>query len=448
MKNLSLAGKASFLFAFSILCIFTVSNAQTHTPIYSSIGPRTNGYYEYLPQGYNNNETYPLIVFFCGIGELGDGSPSQLSKVLANGTPNQINNGTFPTSFTVGAKTFKFIVITPQFTQNPSAQEISGVLDNIVTKYRVDLNRIYLTGLSLGGGMVWRYSSFSKAYADRVAAVVPVCGAEWINSTGGDFIAQADLPVWATHNSGDDVVSVENTNNNVLNVNDAPHEPTPMAKKTIFNQTGHNAWSKTYDLTFKENNKNVYEWMLGYQRQITSPLPVTGLEFSAVKEGSSARLVWSTYTETNNKGFIVQKSLNGNAFDSIGFVISLNSGSGSNYSFTDNNPGGNKVFYRLKQLDIDGIRFSYSPIKYVDFSGEEKATIYPNPVKNRLNISSSHEFSDATIASIYSYSGRLIKHVSLNNILQGIDVSNISKGTYIIKIQDEGVKFQLSFIKI
>lgn len=449
MKNLSFTGKARFILVLPLLFIFIFSQAQTNTPKYNtSIGPRSNGYYEYLPLGYNNNETYPLIVFFCGVGELGSGNATDLPKVQANGTPNQIKNGTFPTSFTVGGESFKFIVITPQYTQNPTAQEISALLDNLVSTYRVNLNRIYLTGLSLGGGMVWRYSSFSKAYADRVAAVVPVCGAEWINSTGGDYIAQAELPVWATHNSGDNVVSVENTNNNVYNVNAAPHQPSPSAKKTIFDQTGHNAWSKTYDLTFKENNLNIYEWMLTYERGITGPLPITGLEFSAVKQNSTAKLAWSTTSELNNAGFEIQRSTNGTSFDSIGFVSASTLPSGANYSFIDNNPVGTRVYYRLKQVDVDGLRFTYSTIKYVDFSSDGKTMIYPNPAKSIINISSTHEFSPATIATIYSYSGRVIKKILYRNLINGIDISNISKGNYFIKIEDGSAKFQLSFIKI
>lgn len=449
MKNLSLIRKSVFISVFSLLLIIPSTQAQTHTPKYNtSIGPRSNGYYEYLPQGYNNNETYPLIVFFCGIGELGSGNETDLPKVLANGTPNQIRNGTFPTSFTVRGQIFKFIVITPQFTQNPTAQEISQLLDNIVSTYRVDLNRIYLTGLSLGGGMVWRYSSFSKAYADRVAAVVPVCGAEWISSTGGDYIAQADLPVWATHNSGDNVVSVENTNNNVGNVNSAPHVPAPAAKKTIFNQNGHDAWSQTYNLNFKENNLNVYEWMLTYQRQITGPLPVTGLEFSVLKESTSARLQWTTIGEVNNLGFEVQRSTNGTSFDSIGFVNAHLPGETGNYFFIDNNPGSNRIFYRLKQKDVDGIRFTYSQIKAVDFTTDGKTKVYPNPVKSTLNIVSPHNFSESTVAAIYNYSGRLIKKVLYRNLISGIDVSNFSKGNYFLKIEDGSAKFQLSFIKI
>ncbi|HRB23656.1 MAG TPA: hypothetical protein PLZ18_07785, partial [Ferruginibacter sp.] len=79
--------------------------------------PISNGYYEYLPQGYYNNanEKFPLLIYIHGMGELGNGS-SDLNKVLISGTPFQINNGQFPASFNVNGQSFKFIVIAPQFT--------------------------------------------------------------------------------------------------------------------------------------------------------------------------------------------------------------------------------------------------------------------------------------------------------------------------------------------
>jgi len=444
MKNL----KRIFYILIISSSIFVNAKGQTHTPRYNtSLGVHTNGYYEYLPQGYNNSEVYPLIVFFCGIGELGSGNETDLPKVLANGTPMQIRNGTFPTSFNVRGKNFKFIVITPQFTQNPSAQEISEVLDNIVSRYRVDLNRIYLTGLSLGGGMVWRYASNSKAYADRIAAIVPVCGAEWINSNGGDFIAQAKLPVWATHNNGDNVVSVESTNNNVNNVNNAPHIPTPSAKKTIFETAGHDAWTKTYDLNFKENNNNIYEWMLTYKRDIASPLPVTGLSFNVQKNQTSALLQWSTVSESNNRGFVVERSSNGTSWDSLAFVVSTSPANGAQYSYTDLNPGSNSVYYRLKQVDIDG-HFSYSVIRMISFNSSAKISVYPNPVRSSFKIISEKPIDVNAKAFIYNYSGKLVRKLNSNELNNPVNVNNLLSGNYFIKLENGDEKIQVSFIKI
>ncbi|HAO04873.1 MAG TPA: hypothetical protein DCQ15_09365 [Chitinophagaceae bacterium] len=123
----------------------------------------SNGYYEYLPQGYWNNpdEKFPLIIFVHGIGECGNGT-SDLGKVLVHGTPKQINNGSFPTSFNVNGQNFKFIVLAPQFTGWAAYIQMNDVINYAVSHYKVDLNRIYLTGLSMGGGCVWEYAGYSQ----------------------------------------------------------------------------------------------------------------------------------------------------------------------------------------------------------------------------------------------------------------------------------------------
>src|SRR5688500_2361641 len=92
----------AFCVIVSISLLFNLSSiAQVQTPRHTTINPFVHGFYEYLPQGYNQSSaTYPLIIFFHGAGERGDGSPSQLPRILANGVPKMINNGTFPTSFT------------------------------------------------------------------------------------------------------------------------------------------------------------------------------------------------------------------------------------------------------------------------------------------------------------------------------------------------------------
>ncbi|HWI91985.1 MAG TPA: hypothetical protein VNT20_11965, partial [Flavisolibacter sp.] len=164
--------------ALSIL-LFTsfhsYSQVQTARPI--SISGTCGGYYEYLPQGYSSNtwQSYPLIVAVHGIGEIGNGS-SELPNLLNCWTsiPRLIANGGFPSSFNVSGQNFSFIVISPQFNRWPYAADVNAVVDYAVKNYRVDQSRIYVTGLSMGGGSVW---DFAGNYPTKAAAVVPVCGA-------------------------------------------------------------------------------------------------------------------------------------------------------------------------------------------------------------------------------------------------------------------------------
>lgn len=268
---------------FFILPFFFIeSKGQTHTQRHISMIGNSWGYWEYLPQNYSSeSDTYPLIVFLHGIGELGDGGVDQLPKVLANGTPKTIKDGTFPVSVKVNGETFKFIVISPQFLNWPSTSDVQGVIDYAVRNYRVNTNRIYLTGLSMGGGAVWDYAGATSANANRLAAIVPVCGASGPEDERVSVLTNAALPIWATHNQGDDVVPSSNTIGYIdkikaLNLKLNPSSTVntyPVAKKTIFPVSSHDAWSTTYSADFKENGKNIYEWMLQYTRGNSTSTP-------------------------------------------------------------------------------------------------------------------------------------------------------------------------------
>src|SRR5947209_6742129 len=120
MKHLTIPGLQRAAVLLTMLAFFRAANAQPQTPKYVTTAGNSHGYYEYLPPGYNNSgQSYPLLIFIHGIGELGDGSPYQLPKVLVNGPPRLINQGSWPASFKVRGHTFSFIVITPQFTYWP-----------------------------------------------------------------------------------------------------------------------------------------------------------------------------------------------------------------------------------------------------------------------------------------------------------------------------------------
>jgi poly(3-hydroxybutyrate) depolymerase len=238
--------------------------AQTHTAKYVSMIANSGGYYEYLPQGYSSStQSYPLIIFIHGIGELGDGGSLKLPLILKNGIPRVINQGLFPTSFTVNGQTHRFIVLSPQFKAWPSAADINNIITYATQHYRVNQSRIYVSGLSMGGGATW---DFAATYPSRVAAIVPVCGASGPNTTKASAIANGKVQVWATHNDYDPTVPSAYTKNWVSYITQAGGS----AKKTIWALSSHDAWTKTYSPSFEENYLNVYEWMLQYQKGETS----------------------------------------------------------------------------------------------------------------------------------------------------------------------------------
>ncbi|HEX2848563.1 MAG TPA: T9SS type A sorting domain-containing protein [Chitinophagaceae bacterium] len=276
----------------SLFFSFSTVRAQTFTPRYVEIASNIHGFYEYLPAGYNtSSETYPLLIFVHGMGEMGDGSPSQLPKVLVNGVPKLIKDGKFPQSFTVNGQTHKFIVLAPQM-QNSSVVDVTlnMLIDYAIAHYRVNPNRIYATGLSLGGGFVWKLAGIKATSAQRLAAIVPMCGAATFYTNMANNIGNSNLPVWAFHNEGDPTVSVNTSRSWVNGINLTT--VTPKAKLTVFPVSGHDCWTKASDPNYRENGLNMYEWMLSYSRGTTNAPPVVnaGSDKAIVLPTSSVQL--------------------------------------------------------------------------------------------------------------------------------------------------------------
>lgn len=230
----------------------------------ASVSARIGGFYRAMPARYDSTtKKYPLLVFLHGVGELGNGA-SDLSRLLVNAVPKLLQQKSFPVKFTVNGADYSFIVISPQFKEWPQPTDVNALIDYAVANYRVDESRIYVAGLSMGGGAAWDYA---VAYPGRIAAVVPICGASWPGKAAMGNIASANLPVWAFHNNDDGTVNVNATITNVDDINS--FSPAVAAKKTIWANGGHDAWSKATNPATREcEGKNMYEWMLQHKREI------------------------------------------------------------------------------------------------------------------------------------------------------------------------------------
>lgn len=438
------------LIGFLCLLIFSLKSfSQTQVPMYDSLSENAKAYYRYLPQAYPEpGVKYPLIIFVHGYGENGPGTPASLPWVLRNGIPKLINNGTFPTSFTVNGKTFKFIIISPQFTGFPSVNDINNTINYIVARYPVDINRIYLTGLSMGGGAAWYYPGYNIYFASRIAATVPICGATETYQYYADNIANANLPVWATHNNGDPTVSVNITNTLVNLINNRPNQPAVLAKKTIFNSNSHDAWTQTYDPNFREDGKNIYEWMLQYKRNFVV-LAVDGLSFTVdvIDNANRVALKWSTTAETNMQGFKILKSSDGRQFEQIGFVATQSvNGAGAHYNFYDANVNSGKSFYKLEIVETNGAS-TFSEVKQITVNEPVATIIYPNPAKSKLNLQTTENFKNAQVY-IYNTQGQILMQLALNNVVRAsIDISKLKPGNYFVRIYNGTETEIIKFIK-
>ena len=284
------------------------ASGQVLTARFKSITPNTNAYYEYLPKGYVATDTnrYPLLIHLIGAGDLGTGTPSTITLLLRSGPVFEISSGVFPDPVTVNGNSFGLIVIDPQFMIQPTVTDVNTVINYAIANYHVDTTRIYLTGLSMGGGVTWTYAGNQPAYANRLAAIVPVCGDVTPDLGRARIIAASNLPVWATHNDQDPEVPAAYTEQEIADINEPP-APVPPAIMTIFHNNVHDAWTATYTPTLSVNNMNIYQWMLQYTR-----LSVTGNNPPVVTVGATQSITNPASTST----------LTGSATDSLGTITS------------------------------------------------------------------------------------------------------------------------------
>lgn len=168
-----------------------------------------------------------------------------------------------------------------------------------------------------------------------------------------------------------------------------------------------------------------------------SSLPVNFGKFSAMsgREGSIL-LNWETVTEINNKGFAIEKSLDGRTFNEIGWVEGTNNSKGSNYTYTDWFPESGVNYYRLKQVDHDG-KISYSNIAFAKISLPIQMTVAPNPIKNVGSIKIYLNEESKVDLQLLNSNGQLITNINTgikNSGWHNIPFNiNGSKGTYIIR---------------
>ena len=241
------------------------------------IDDNCHGYLEYLPHGYTGGtEKYPLLIFINGLGSTGDGSYAALeAEFSGGGYPHERQRaGNWPDSFLVGSTYRQLLCITPQFilpmwNRFPSVQEINDVINYSIAHYRIDTTRIYLMGASQGGGPVWEYPSYSSAYANRIAAIVPFAGVSYPFQEKSNIMKYANVRIWAFHNLHDADVPASFTIDYVDFYNNPPVPAIP-AKKTIFDAYGHNVGFLPMMGYYTEDGMDVYQWMLQYQRTPTT----------------------------------------------------------------------------------------------------------------------------------------------------------------------------------
>ncbi len=199
-------------------------------------------YYLYFPPGYEEetSKKFPLLLFLHGGGDSGD----SIARVKSSGPPKLIADG----------KDFPFLILAPQ---NPHKKEwwntkaVVQLLDTIVANNNVDTKRIYLTGLSRGGGAAWQ---LAVQYPEKFAAMAVVCGmtpvpyAAWIDKK---------MPIWVFHGEEDKSIPFSESVQMVERLREMGYD----VKFTRYKGVGHNSWTRAY------NTPELYDWFVEQSRK-------------------------------------------------------------------------------------------------------------------------------------------------------------------------------------
>jgi predicted peptidase len=211
-------------------CVYTDANREHHK------------YVVYVPTNYNGIDRLPLIIWLHGSHEKGSDGRMQLKVGLAQAI--------YRTLAIPEARPFSFLAFFPQSqsggwdAKSRDGEILMAELADVEERFRVDANRLYLTGHSSGGSGTWELAA---AYPDRWAAIVPVCG------SGDPRIAPriAKIPCWCFQGGADFGTSPQASRDMIQAIKAAGGDP----KYTEFDALFHNIWRKVYVMP------ELYEWL-------------------------------------------------------------------------------------------------------------------------------------------------------------------------------------------
>ena len=212
---------------------------QPHTFRQSRPHSRELHYLLFLPSTYAvHPQRWPLMLFLHGAGERGD----DLQLVKRHGVAKIVEE----------QPAFPLLVVSPQCppTEAWAPEPLLALLDDIEQHYDVDPERLYVTGLSMGGFGTW---AVAIAAPDRFAAIAPICG-------GGDpsrVGVLRHLPVWAFHGARDPIVPLQRR---TVEMVEALRQCGGNVRFTVYPEAGHDAWTATYA------NPELYAWFLAHTR--------------------------------------------------------------------------------------------------------------------------------------------------------------------------------------
>lgn len=209
--------------------------------------------YVHLPNDYLDSPSkyYPVIVFIAGVGEIG----TDPSKMLIYGPGKYIAEG-HDMVFNVNGKLEKPIVISLQPpTGWPQPATINTRIDSILSRWRVDPGRLYLTGLSMGAWTFDNYICGSPTYARRPAAIVSMSAPDPDNPLSNLKYYALNGGKWWGFEGTLDYRKMDITR-------DSLNAAVPGSARYTKYEGGHCCWNTWYNPAWLENGESIYTWML------------------------------------------------------------------------------------------------------------------------------------------------------------------------------------------
>ncbi|HEY0679890.1 MAG TPA: T9SS type A sorting domain-containing protein [Chitinophagaceae bacterium] len=424
-------------------------------------------YMEYKPFDFdtNPNKKYPLLIYIGGTGEMFQqpgGTDQDLCPALQYSMPWRMNVGHFPDVVTDPntGQQFSYLVVMPFVTAWEQQYSIDPglVIDYMLQHYpnRIDVSRIYLTGMSRGTDNLMGYATSTTAAANRLAAIVPVanCFPSYPGTAAYtqqvNNLASGNVHLWGISCANDEICTENFIQNFVGSLNAIRPGNALFTYSTEAcegpDSSFHYAWNHAYNPDYRAapGNKNIYEWMIQFSKNTV--LPVVLKDWTARFINGKVHLQWTTSQEMNTKEFAVQRaSANGNFEDILTIPAAIASSTERKYSLVDERPLTGQNLYRLVLRNLDN-KEEFFTIKTIDVPSRwTEQVIIPNPVRNgSISIYLNIEQSQRISIRLYDLYGRLIRQqdrqIPEGNSAHTMNVPNLQKGMYMVQVTGEDFK--------
>jgi Secretion system C-terminal sorting domain len=191
-----------------------------------------------------------------------------------------------------------------------------------------------------------------------------------------------------------------------------------------------------------------------FTMQATGVLPVSLSVFNAAVKNQGVELSWTTSIESNSSYFSILRSKDGASFFEIGKVNAAGINSGASYNYTDATPGAGYNFYRLKQVDKNGV-YKLSGIIRVNLNATDvNALVYPTVVSSVLNYVIESPKAIKLVVTVSDVTGKIISNgvqqFTSGTTQKSMNVSALAPGVYMLTVSDNengGFKKSVKFSK-